>query len=296
MNILILICIVFLWVSFPKLRYTVMHPFEVFKNFIIDNYKFFKYKEYNNFKDFGQMSMYVACDSQPFGSGKTLNLVRYVKRVYKRFNGLPIWSKQNNRFVAQEIRIYSNIKLFGIPFIPLVTEKQIIEASESDSGDNVIHIFIIDEMGSQWNNRSWKTNLNEDLLSAVLQQRKNKLAIIGTVQDFSLFDATLRKVTSRVFECSKSWRFLKLTEYYAKDIERAQSNFDLVKIRGQYIHFADDALYASYDTSEKVSRLCKELSDGERLSNVEVLEASVGAPLDIDSLSNKRKKRFSLKR
>lgn len=287
---------VIVFIMSPCLRYTIFHPVLVCVNAVKDLYRFFRYKKYNEFKDFGRMTMYIANDSQPFGSGKTLNLVRYVRNVYRHFNGKKVWDSKSKSFVPQVVKIYSNIKLIGIPYIPLTSEQQIIEASELES-DYIVQLFVLDEMGSQWNNRNWKNNLTEDLLNSILQQRKSKIAIIGTVQDYSLFDATLRKLTTNVYECSKLWRFLTLREFYAKDIERAQNNTELIICRSKFIRFATDDLYNSYDTTEKVHKLAKDVADGNMLTNQEILLASSGDTPELGSLTHvKRKYRKNVKR
>lgn len=294
MKILLILGFIVLFYLFPILRYSVCHPVQVLRYAVVDLYEYIKYKKYNEFVEYGKMTMYIADDKQPFGSGKTLNLVRYVSGIYKQYNGKLVWDKDKQEFVPQEVKIYSNIKLLGIPFIPLVSEQQIIEASELGSS-STIHLFILDEMASQFNNRDWKKNLSEDLLNAILQQRKSKIAIIGTVQDYSLFDATLRKLCTSVFVCSKLWRFLTLKEYYAKDVERAQTNTDLIAIRSLFVRFATDSLYHSYDTSEKVSKIKKQIEEGALLSNEEILLAANGTPMELGSLTRinrKHRKRF----
>lgn len=289
MKIVLLILFIILLIRFPELRFVLLHPFLNLFYAIKDLYIYIIHHRWNEFKAYGRMTMYVANDKQPFGSGKTLNLVRYVVGVYKLFNGRKVWSKSKKAFVPQEIRIFSNIKLKGIPYIPLSSEKQIIEASEL-SDDWVVQLFVIDEMGAQWNNRNWKNNLNEDLLTAILQQRKSKIAILGTVQDFSLFDATMRKVTTNVFECSKHWRLLTLREFYARDLERASSNSDLIAVRSIFVGFATDKLYNSYDTTEKVIKMSKEIEAGDRLSNQEILEASGNVAPELSTLTRIKKK------
>lgn len=281
--------IVLVLIFSPCVRYSLVHPLLVVSNAVRDVYRFFRYKKYNEFKEFGKMTMYIACDKQPFGSGKTLNLVRYVVNTYNYYNGRMVWDAETKSFVPQEIRIFSNIKLLGIPYTPLVSEQQIVEASNLGQ-TNVVQLFVLDEMGSQWNNRNWKDNLTEDLLNAILQQRKSKIAIIGTVQDYSLFDATLRKLTTNVYECSKKWRFLLLKEFYAKDIERAGNNPDLITCRSSFVKFATDKLYHSYDTSEKVLKICKEIAAGNMLTNQEILLASASGEGDISTLTRIKRK------
>lgn len=263
-----------------ELRYTVFHLFTVLSYAIRDTYKYFKYKQWNNFGEFGQMNMYIADSSQPFGSGKTINVTALAKSIYNKYDGKMVYNERLGKWQEQKIVILSNYKLVGIPYVELHSHQQIVEVTENTENTDDeycnVYLVLIDEMGSQFNNRSWKDNLSEDLLSAILQQRKNKVAILGTVQDYSLFDATLRKLCTKVYVCRKRWRFCRVSVYFAKDVERADGNLDMLKCQGRRVIFASDSLYNSYDTNEKVGKLVKEIADGDRLTNQEILEHANG--------------------
>lgn len=286
---LVIIAFIFVFVLFPQVRYTCFHLPTVVYNAVIDTYKYIKYKKYNEYRDFGKMFIYVANDKQPFGSGKTLSIVDYVRYVYNRYNGAQVWSKSDNKFVEQKIKIYSNVTLIGVPYIPLVSYEQIIKARENND-DTCISLFVIDELGSQFNNRNWKNNLPPDLLEAILQQRKSKIGILGTVQDWSLFDATLRKVSAECIECSKTWRYVINRSYYAKDMERAQYNTELIKTRSVRCFFATDKVYNSYDTNERVDKLVDAVRNGEIISNEEILTHASGDISDLSTLTNIKRK------
>ncbi len=288
-KLIFIIGFVFLFVLFPQVRYTFFHLPTVLYNAVIDVYRYIKYKKYNEYRDFGKMFIYIANDKQPFGSGKTLSIVDYVRYVYNRYNGEQVWSNNDSKFVEQKIKIYSNVTLVGVPYIPLVSYEQIIKARENND-DTCVSLFVIDELGSQFNNRSWKNNLPPDLLEAILQQRKSKIGILGTVQDWSLFDATLRKVSSECIECSKTWRFVVNRSYYAKDMERAQHNTELIKTRSVRCFFATDKVYNSYDTNERVNKLVDSVEKGEILSNEEILNHANGDTSSLSTLTNIKRK------
>lgn len=288
-TLLFVICIVILFILFPQVRYTFYHLPLVWYNFVTDTYNYFKYKKYNEFTDYGKMLIYVANERQPFGSGKTLSIVDYVISVYKHYNNKEVWSKSQGKFVRQKIKIYSNVRLVGVPYVALVSHEQIVN-SKNNEDDTCINLFVIDELGSQFNNRNWKNNLPPDLLEAILQQRKSKVAVLGTVQDWSLFDATLRKVSALCIECSKRWRFVVNKKYYAKDMERAGYNTDILKSCGMSCFFATDKVYHSYDTNERVDKLVDCVKNGELLSNEEVLNCANGGSVDMVTLTNMKRK------
>lgn len=288
-SILLFVAFVFLFFLFPQMRYTCFHFPQVLYHFVYDTYLYFKYKKYNEYTGYGKMQIYVANDKQPFGSGKTLSIVDYVLAVYKRYNDMPVWSESDKKFVAQRIKIYSNVALNGVPYVPLVTYEQIIQASR-ENNDTCVQLFVIDELGSQFNNRNWKNNLPPDLLEAILQQRKSKIAILGTVQDWSLFDATLRKVSAECIVCSKAWRFVVNRTYYAKDMEKAGYNTDLIDSHGVKCFFATDKVYHSYDTNERVEKLCAEVKAGEIISNEEILNHANGDSADLSTVTHIKRK------
>lgn len=284
--ILIIVGIYFLFTSYI-FRFSLVHIPLVLKNTCKDLFHYFKYKQWREMKTYGTMNIYVADETQPFGSGKTLNMVYQAYNIYRQFDDVEVFNLRAGAWVKQYVHIYSNVKLLGIPYVPLTSTYQLIDVATNDiyQDDNIhIFVFLIDELGRIFNNRDWKTNLNKDMLGALLQQRKNHLCILGTVQDFSLFDATMRKVCTNVYSCTKKWRYLLLRQYYAVDLERANFNADLVKMRGAFVRFATDSLYNSYDTYEIVSDLQKEIALGQHLSNEEILNASENG-LDVRSLT-----------
>lgn len=280
-TLLYLVCIfvlIYLVISKVEVRYTFTHLPTVCYSAVTDIYKYVRYKRWNELLDFGRMDIYIADEEQPFGSGKTLNMVRSALSIYNTYNNVEVFDFDKCEWVTQHVHIYSNLKLHNVNYVPLTNVYQIVNIANGvgvpNDGNKHIYLFLIDELGRVFNNRDWKTNLNSDLLSALLQQRKNKIIIKGTVQDFSLFDATMRKISSVAYSCSKHWRFLTLRQYFAKDIERAGFNTNLCECRSIRCHFATDKLYDSYDTNEVVRDLQKELKDGTRLTNEEILNAS----------------------
>lgn len=293
LKIVIIIMFIYAFVAVPEVRYTVFHFPTVFYNACVDLYKYVRFKRWNELLDYGRMDIYIADEKQPFGSGKTLNMVRSALATYKAYNNVEIFDFSKFEWVTQHVHIYSNLKLLDVPYVPLTSTQQMIDIAEGrgvpDDGNRHVYLFLFDELGRVFNNREWKTNINSDFLSALLQQRKHRIIVKGTVQDFSLFDATMRKISSKVFSCSKKWRFLTLREYYAKDIERAGFNTDLISVRSLMVNFATDKLYNSYDTNEVVGEIAKEIQQGMRLSNEEVLNSS-GSSGDLNTLTRIHKR------
>lgn len=261
-----------------SVRYTLTHLPQVTYYALVDLRRYFKFKQWNDFTSYGRMDIYCAEPSMPFGSGKTLNMVSDAIKIYNQYNDVEVYDFENECWCNQYVHIISNIELFGVPFVRLESTSQIVDLVEMDDNtDPNLHIYLIliDELGRIFNNRDWKNNLPSDLLGAMFQQRKNKLLIKGTVQDFSLFDATLRKLSSVVYICRKHWRFLIRSTYSATDIERSGYNLEFVQPKGSFCGFATDKLYNSYNTNEVVSDLAKNVLEGKQLTNYEVLQNSI---------------------
>lgn len=286
---IIIVVLIIQFITNVGFRYCVLHPRLIFVNASKDLILWVKYKRWNELTRFGCMDIYIADERQPFGSGKTLNMVANAWEIYNKYNDVEVFNFDKMEWVKQYVHIYSNVALRGLPYVPLVNTYQLVNIATGESSfkdDNVhIYLFLFDELGRLFNNRDWKSNLNSDLLGALLQQRKNHLIIKGTVQDFSLFDATMRKICTNVYSCTKKWRVLSLRSYYAKDLERANFNTSMVATRAQFCRFATDALYYSYDTNEIVGQLQKEIEAGVHLSNEEILKNADNSGSDVRTLT-----------
>lgn len=275
--------ILFLFVVFVILlaksaifRYSISHLPQVSFFAFLDIRKYIKYKRWNEFDGYGRMDIYIADDKKPFGSGKTLNMVADAISIYNHYNDIDVYDFEHEEWVKQYVHIISNLELIGVPFVKLESTTQITDlVNLDDDGNTHIYLVLIDELGRIFNNRDWKTNLPSDLLGAILQQRKNCLLLKGTVQDFSLFDATLRKLSSVVYVCQKKWRFLVRDVYTATDLERSGYNLQMLSPRGNMCNFATDKLYNSYNTNEVVEDLSRNVIEGKQLSNFEVLQSSI---------------------
>lgn len=277
MFLLFLIISILVLVYSPIVRYSLVHLPKVVYNACVDIARYMRYRKWNEFKNFGRMDIYIADDAQPFGSGKTLNAVADTLSIYHNYNDVKVFNEDSGEWCKQYVHIISNIELYSVPFVRLRSTQQITDIVNMSDDDGNKHIFVIliDELGRIFNNRDWKTNLPSDLLGALLQQRKSKVVLKGTVQDFSLFDATMRKVSSLVYVCHKRWRFLVRDIYTATDLERSGYNTRMIQSRGNRCGFATNRLYCSYNTNEVVEDLVRSISDGTHISNYEILQESM---------------------
>ena len=80
-------------------------------------------------KTFGCMDVYIADEKQPFGSGKTLNMIRNAFAIYNQFNDTAVYNFSSGEWVKQYVHVFSNIELRGIPYVPLVNTYQLIQVA-----------------------------------------------------------------------------------------------------------------------------------------------------------------------
>jgi hypothetical protein len=222
-----------------------------------DIYYYFKLHKYDLCRNYGYIKIYNGY----FGSGKTLSAVDDVIWIYRRYNGKLIWDDDIQDFIEQKITIISNLDLLGVPYVPFTSEQQFI-TYEADPGE--VLLFLIDEIGTVWNNRDFK-NFNPDVFNNIVQSRKRKMAIYGTLPVIAGTDINVRRYTDEVCVCTKSWRIIKHRFYKAYDLENC-ANVDMLQpLRIQY-KFVLDRMYHQYNTYAMVDKLKQDMVDGKLLT------------------------------
>ena len=232
--------------------------------------------------------MVTAHRNKVFGSGKTLDMTMVARRIFNKYDGLPVWSDDKKEFVTQHIHLISNVELLDVPYTPFISAEQLknVEQEEQD-----ITIFVFDEVGAIWNSRNYKDNISTELLKRLLQVRKNKIGIICTAQRFKFVDALLRQITGSLYCVNKMWRILAIREYDAVSFENCD-NIDMLKPLSKKYKFVFDKDYLAYDTSAIVDDLKKKdmLTDAEILSAQGVIEPNIDFATGIKKRYRKRKR------
>ena len=271
MKILIPIGIVFILMMFPYLRYGVLHPHLSIPNILKDCWGYIRLKKYNECKEYGKIVMFTAADSQAFGSGKTLSMVRWVRSVYHQYNNREVWDDEKKEFVKQRIIVISNIQFNDIPCIPFRGKDQFVNLDRLEHNSTDIILFVIDEAGMEFNSRQYKDNLPTDFLVRLLQVRHNKVSFVMTSQRFLFVDKVLRNTTEVVTTCKKKWRIVRLQQFDAYDMENC-GNANMIRPFATKFYFATDNLFNAYDTTYNVEKLKQQLTDGELLETKEILD------------------------
>ena len=121
-----------------------------------------------------------------------------------------------------------------------------------------------------WNSRNFKTNISHELLTQILQCRKDKMCIYTTTQRFKFMDALIRQITYKSIECNKTWRIQKLSYYDAYELDNCNNPLLLRPTKVKY-WWVYDRIYNYYDTRGLVEALIKKNNEGYFVSNEEVL-------------------------
>lgn len=268
---IVLIAFAFALVMSPTLRCAVGHPFALAWYGVRDFYYYLRRKEFN-LCGTGELVAYTGL----FGKGKTLSAVHKVTSAYHHYDGKQVWCPRRKQFVAQRVKVISNVAL-DIPYENFVSLEQIVLAAERnqeyDDEHHTLTVTLVlgDEFSVQMNSRNFKTNIDPLFLNTILTCRHYYISLYYTAQRFGHVDALLRQVTSYVVECDKLWRFQRLYMYDAWDLENA-ANSQLVAPRGRSCWFVRNSDYAAYDTLACVGNLKKAMKAGEMMTEEEILK------------------------
>lgn len=268
--------VLFLIVHFPGVRIAVFHPWSDLFWLDVDIMRCIKYKTYNC-----APTGVMRCYSGLFGRGKTLSAVHEIRRLYKRYNGLPVWDERQKQFVKQNILILSNVHFNDVPYIPLTSLSEVVSEAYKNKNFDLQHktrtviYVLIDEASVQLNSRSFKQNISADFLNTLLTCRHYHMSMFYTSQRFNLTDKLLRDVTQEVVECKKLWRFQIQYTYDAWQLENS-SRPDTVPSIKNGGWFVRDRDYKAYDTLATVDNLKKKVEEGDMLSDDEILTRRAG--------------------
>ena len=293
--ILILLGVIVLFIRFPYVRILITKFPIWFGLTLKDIYYWFKDRKY-----FVCPSGKIIAFCGLFGKGKTLSMVHYVCRLYKRYNNKRVYV--NGKWRIQKINILSNVDL-SVPFIKFDSLGQIVDiATQKDELDGEEYYFVTlvvgDEFSVQLNSRSFKSNIDALFLNTLLTSRHYAISLFYSSQKFLLVDKLLREVTFWVYDCNKIGRIMVHNIYDAFDMENA-TNLSLVKPLKRTGWLIRDIDYDSYNTLACVGNLIKSCQEGDLLTTDEILNNLAFNDSDYESVkhqSNKLRKRFKGKK
>lgn len=268
---IVLIAFAFALVMSPTLRCAVGHPFALVWYGARDFFHYLRHKKFN-LCGTGELVAYTGL----FGKGKTLSAVHKVTSAYRRYEGKQVWCPRRKQFVAQRVKVISNVAL-NIPYENFVSLEQIVLAAERnqeyDDEHHTLTVTLVlgDEFSVQMNSRNFKTNIDPLFLNTILTCRHYYISLYYTAQRFGHVDALLRQVTSYVIDCDKLWRFQRLRLYDAWELENA-TNTQLITPLSRRCWFVKDGDYNAYNTLACVGNLKKAMKEGDMMSEEEILK------------------------
>ena len=180
--------------------------------------------------DFGQEGIYICVGEQ--GSGKSMTAV-YLMEMWKER-----WPKA---------KVYTNMG-YLYEDAPLEKWRQLIERKNGTYGV----INVIDDIKAWWSNRDSK-NLPPEVMAEICQQRKQRKALIGTIQVFSEAPKPLRSQTKLIYVPHTYLGCLTVVfKTKAKWYDSEKDDFR--KYCGMFIFAHTPRLRGAYDTYKKIEK------------------------------------------
>lgn len=291
---LILLGVVVLFAISVTLRLIIFNFPDVFRYGLSDLVRYFRYKGWNKCP-YGTIRMYIAHNSIAFGCGKTLSAVREVVDAFQRYDGVPIWDRENKKFVTQRIVILSNVDFKSVPYMKLESLAQFVQLTDDiedfdrDHDTFTVFYMLIDEASSQLNSRSFKSNFDAPFISRLLTSRHVHANLILTSQRSGMVDKLMRDCCNVYVTCHKLWRFVYHRYYDAYKVEVSQDLSVVAPFRRTGF-FATDNLFKHYDTMSMVQTLKKSCQEGDMLSEAEIIALRVDNPVATGFTRRERKR------
>lgn len=311
MLLLVLIVIGFACIVSPVFRCLFLWLFKYIYDRLRDIYIYIRYKKYN-IAEQRNMIIFVANPKKIFGSGKTLMMVKYFYRYYKKYNNKIIYVKnEEGKYVKkiQKLICFSNLEIKGIPIVWFDSLEMIEEWKdkkaqlEEENPDCVYKLIILsDELGAVLNSRSFKSNITNSNINAILQQRHLDVCMwVSSSQKFNYVDALYRNSIDKCITCrligllDYKYRLLYTEVYIAQDFENITDPEKLKPLKRKCFYILNSD-YNRYDTKHMITDLIHKQKSGDLISDEEYLKAIQLENTSINVKVNTKKKKGLLKR
>lgn len=268
--IIFIICIVLCFVL-PLFRVAFLNPVKSIWNALKDVYLYIVHRGWNS-PPTGKFDVYTGL----FGQGKSLSLTHYVHSYYRKYNGRLSYNTRLGKMLPNRIIVMSNIVINGVDCTPLTSMSQLLDYTkthneiEETENVNLYCLFVVDEMSTVFNSRSFKDNFNGYTLNTLLTARHYGISIFGTSQRFGHIDALLRQVCQNVIECKKIWRFQLIYYYDAWEMENC-TNPTYLKPMSRKAWFVRNKDYNNYDTYAVVSDVEKKVTNNDFIPDTDIV-------------------------
>lgn len=263
MKIVFVLIFIFFYVFFPFVRMFIKNIHYEYYYLFADLATYIKEKRWKLFGYYG-IDMFIGM----FGHGKTLSMVHRARLIYKQF--------------GDSIRIFSNVELKNIPYIPLINFNQLVDLGEEEEKKYVGTIVLIDEVENVLSHRNY-ANFPLELLHMLTQQRKKHVYIMATAQRFFMVDKLFRSITTNAIDCKKIWRWQNVKYYDAWDYENAV-NSQILRPKLNKWWFVRNIDYDSYDTELMVS---KDSAENFISNNESIIRKGLDVSVNYDAIHDK---------
>lgn len=184
-------------------------------------------KDPNEFNEYG---IHIVVGEQ--GSGKSMTTVYLLEKWKKKYHRAIINTNMGYKYEDNE----------------LISWKQLITIKNDKYGV----INVIDDLKAWWSNKDSK-DLPPEVLAEICQQRKQRKAIIGTIQVFSEAPKPLRSQTHYIYvpiTIAGCLTIVRITKAKYYDIE----NDRFKKYCGNFVFVHNKRLREAYDTYKKIEK------------------------------------------
>ncbi len=185
---------------------------------------------HQDYSDFSEFGIHMVIGKQ--GAGKSTTVAYLLRK----------WQK-----IYPDLKVYTNM---GYKYEDDVLDKwqQLITRTNGKKGV----VNVIDDIKAWWSNADSK-NLPPEVLAEICQQRKQKKAILCTIQVFSELPKAFRSQTHTVYMPTTFFGCLTVVKisdikYYNPDKER------FTKIRGMFFFVHTKEIRDSFDTYKKIEK------------------------------------------
>lgn len=180
------------------------------------------------------------CFTGSQGSGKTLSAVQYIHRLVTEYPRVllvtnchldfPDWDGRQIRYEGYE------------------------QMQTLDNGWLGIILFL-DEIQAEFNSLESK-KIDPAWFSVICQQRKRRIHVVGTAQLFSRVAKPWREQFTACIRCRGWFDLIQYNQVISLDDVEEDENGRIIKEKAGFgkVWFRDPALYAMYDTWERVER------------------------------------------
>lgn len=263
MKIVFILIFIFFYLISPFVRMFIKNIHYEYYYIFTDLAIYIKEKKWKLFGFYG-IDMFIGM----FGHGKTLSMVHRARLIYKQF--------------GDSIRIFSNIELKNIPYIPLINFNQLVDLGEEEDKKYVGTIVLIDEVENVLSHRNY-ANFPLELLHMLTQQRKKHVYIMATAQRFFMVDKLFRSITTNAIDCKKIWRWQNVKYYDAWDYENAV-NSQILRPKLNKWWFVKNIDYDSYNTELMVS---KDSAENFISNNESIIRKGLDVSVNYDAIQDK---------